>query len=152
MVETPKAWCAGLVGAPKAAGGYRLCVNLTKLNQVILREQHIMPTVDQAFGLPGSATIFLKLGAMSGFHHLRLFERCQEYMTFITPFGRFYYCCLPFGIKSAPEVFLSPMSLILEGIKGCVNMVDDNVVFGRDRSKPDSQLQSSRDCSKQELC
>ncbi|KAM7282350.1 uncharacterized protein ISCGN_002500 [Ixodes scapularis] len=100
-----------------------------------------MPTVNQAFGLPGSAIIFLKLGAKSGFRQVRLFESCQEYMTFITPFGRFYYRCLPFAIKSAPEGFLSPMSLILEGIKGCVNMVDNILVFGRARLKPESGLQ-----------
>lgn len=60
---------------------------------------------------------------------------------FITPFDRFYYRCLPFGITRSPEVFQSAMLQILEGIKGCVNIVDDILVYGRDRSKPESRLQ-----------
>lgn len=87
-------------------------------------------------------SVFLKLDAKSGFHQVRLSESCQELTTFITPFGRYCYRRLPFGITSAPEVFQRQMSWILEGLEGCVNMVDDILVFGRDRSEHDSRLQA----------
>ena len=35
-----------------------MCVNLTKLNEAILRERHDLPTVDHVLGLLGDATTF----------------------------------------------------------------------------------------------
>ncbi|XP_037515008.1 uncharacterized protein K02A2.6-like [Rhipicephalus sanguineus] len=43
---------------------------------------------------------------------------------------------------SAPEYFQRQMSYILEGQEGVVNMIDDILVFGRDRAEHDSRLQS----------
>lgn len=101
-----------------------------------------MPTVDQVLGRLDNAAVFSKLDAKSGFHQVRLSESCQELTTFITTFGRYCYHRLPFGITSALEVFQRQMSRILEGPEGCVNMVDDILVFGRDRSEDDSRLQA----------
>lgn len=41
----------GLVVIPKISGGYRLCVDLTRLNKVVLRERHVLPTVEQCLGV-----------------------------------------------------------------------------------------------------
>ncbi|XP_049267060.1 uncharacterized protein LOC125756397 [Rhipicephalus sanguineus] len=60
-------------------------------------------------------SVFSKLDAQAGFHQVRLSESSQEYTTFITPFGRYCYSRLPFGITSAPEVFQRQMYRILEG-------------------------------------
>lgn len=111
-VTKPTPWCAGMVVVPKASGSYRICVDLTKLNQVVLRERHILPTVDQVLGLLGNAQVFSKLDATSSFHQVKLAEESEELTTFITPFGRYCYRRLPFGITSAPEYF---SSYILEG-------------------------------------
>ncbi|KAM7299914.1 hypothetical protein ISCGN_020478 [Ixodes scapularis] len=59
-VEGPTPWCAGIVVVPKASGGHRLCVDLRKLNKVVLRERHMLPTVDQVLGLLGEATVYSK--------------------------------------------------------------------------------------------
>ena len=40
--------------------------------------------------------------------------------TFVTPFGRFCFNRLPFGISSAPEIFQRTMSDILEGLDGVI--------------------------------
>ncbi|XP_049514083.1 uncharacterized protein LOC125941160 [Dermacentor silvarum] len=109
-VDTPTDWCAGLVVVPKVSGGYRLCVDLTRLNKVIPRERHVLPTVEQCLGLLGEATVFSKLDATSSFHQVKLSPELQEYTTFITPFGRYCFIRLPFGIASAPEYFQRQMS------------------------------------------
>ncbi|GBN71415.1 hypothetical protein AVEN_10637-1 [Araneus ventricosus] len=43
----------------------------------------------------------------------------------ITPFGRFRFQRLPFGISSAPEHFQRRMSQMLEGIPGTICHMDD---------------------------
>lgn len=42
-VDRPTPWCSGMVAVPKAEGGYRICVDLTRLNAVVLQERHILP-------------------------------------------------------------------------------------------------------------
>ncbi|XP_037528497.1 uncharacterized protein K02A2.6-like [Rhipicephalus sanguineus] len=140
-IDKPTPWCAGLVVVPKSSGGYRLCVDLTRLNEVVLRERHILPTVEQVLGLLGNATVFSKLDATSGFHQVKLAEASQELTTFVTPFGRYCFCRLPFGITSAPEYFQKQMARILDGQEGVANMIDDVLVFGRDKKEHDLRLQ-----------
>ncbi|XP_037518504.1 uncharacterized protein K02A2.6-like [Rhipicephalus sanguineus] len=139
-VDNPTPWCSGLVVVPKASGDYRLCVDLTRLNEVVLRESHILPTVEQVLGLIGDATVFSKLDATASFHQVKLTTDSQELTTFITPFGRYCFCRLPFGITSAPEYFQKQMARILEGQEGVANMIDDILVFGRTREEHEVRL------------
>lgn len=67
-------------------------------------------------------------------------EESQLLTTFITPFGRFKYKKLPFGISAAPEVFQKRMSQILDGIEGVLINVDDILVHGRTIKEHDERL------------
>ena len=63
--------------------------------------------------------------------------------TFITPYGRFCFNKLPFGISSAPEIFKRRMSEVLSGLPGVLCHVDDVLVFGKDRIEHDTRLQAT---------
>lgn len=58
---------------------------------------------------------------------------CYHLTTFITPFGRFRFKRLPFGINSEPEHFPRQMHGILKGLHGVTHQADDIVVYGRCR-------------------
>ena len=60
--------------------------------------------------------------------------------TFITPFGRYCFNKLPFGITSAPEFFQKQMSTILVGLEGVLYLMDEILVFGKDRAEHDKRL------------
>ena len=60
-VSEPTDWCAGMVVVPKPDGKVRICVDLTKLNQCVRRERHILPSVEQTLAQLGGATVFSKL-------------------------------------------------------------------------------------------
>ena len=78
-----------------------------------------------------NATVFTKLDANSGFWQIRLAKESRHLTTFITPFGRFCFNCLPFGITSAPEYFQKKMSQLLEGLEGVVCIMDDVLIYGQ---------------------
>lgn len=61
-IEKPTDWCAGIVVVPKPNGKIRLCVDLTKLNESVCREKHILPSVDQSLAQLNGAKIFHKIG------------------------------------------------------------------------------------------
>ena len=44
-IESPTDWCAGMVVVPKANGEIRICVDMTKLNEALCSERHILPAV-----------------------------------------------------------------------------------------------------------
>jgi len=112
-VATPTDWCAGMVVVPKPSRAVRICVDLTKLNQSVKRERYILPSVEQVLVQIGSAKVFSKLDANSGLWQIELASESKLPTTFITPYGRFCFNCLPFGITSSPEHFQRRMSEIL---------------------------------------
>ena len=60
--------------------------------------------------------------------------------TFQTPFGRYRFLRLPYGLKMAQDEFISKMEQCLEGLPGVKTIVDDIVVFGQDRATHNANL------------
>ena len=128
---------------PKQNGNVRICVDLTKLNESVCQERHILPSVEQTLGQIGGAKIFSKLDANSGFWQVELARESALLTTFITPFGRFCFNRMPFGITSAPEYFQKRMSDILGGLEGVVCLMDDVLVHGRTQEEYDERLRAA---------
>ncbi|XP_049335604.1 uncharacterized protein LOC125802248 [Astyanax mexicanus] len=136
-VSSPTEWCAGMVVVPKPSGKIRICVDLTNLNKWVKRERHILPAVDQSLAMLSNAKVFTKLDARSGFWQIPLTNESKPLTTFITPFGRYIFNRLPFGIVSAPEHFQRRMSQLLENYDGVICHADDILVFGQDKMEHD---------------
>ncbi|UYV83268.1 K02A2.6-like, partial [Cordylochernes scorpioides] len=140
QVNVATEWCAPTVIAGKPNGDIRLCVGLSRLNEHVQREVHPMPVVEHMLGQLGEARFFSKLDANSGFHQIPLSLDCQHLTTFITPFGRYKYCRMPFGISLAPEYFQKVMSIILQGMDGVMCYLDDILIFASDSKTHDRIL------------
>ena len=139
-VDEPTDWCSGLVVVPKSSGAVRLCVDFTALNKYVRRERHTLPSVDHTLGQLSGAKYFTKLDANSGFYQIPLSSESQLLTTFITPFGRFMFTRLPFGISSAPEHFQKRMNAILSGVPGHVCQMDDTLLWGRTEEEHDDRV------------
>ena len=139
-VREPTEWCAGMVVVPKADGSVRICVDLTRLNECVRRERHPLPAVEQALAQLAGARVFSKIDANSGFWQIPLAKESAILTTFITPFGRFCFNRLPFGITSAPEHFQRRMSEILQDVDGAVCLMDDILVHGKSKEEHDQRL------------
>jgi hypothetical protein len=139
-VEVPTDWCSGLVPVIKPTGKIRICVDLTALNKAVKREIYPMKTVQENLAKLANGKIFSKLDANSGFWQIPLHEDSKLLTTFITPFGRFAFNRLPFGITSAPEIFQRTMSTILQGLEGVVCHMDDILILGATQQEHDSRV------------
>ena len=70
-VDEPTDWCAPIVVVPKQSGDVRICVDLTKLNEAVRRENYIIPKVESTLGsIASKGHIYTKLDAISGFHQV----------------------------------------------------------------------------------
>jgi transposase InsO family protein len=139
-VDQPTPWCAGMVVVPKKNCSIRICVDLKPLNVNVLREVHPLPSVDNILAQLSGAKIFSKLDANSGFWQVPLSANSRLLTTFITPFGRYCFNKLPFGIASAPEVFQKRMNRLLEGLEGTVCLIDDILIFARTQEEHKERL------------
>lgn len=129
-VTTPTAWISSMVVVPKANGKLRICLDPKDLNRAILREHYPLPTIEDIATRLHGAKVFTKLDVRSGFWHIVLDEKSSYLTTFQTPFGRFRWKRMPFGISSAPEVFQRRMHELIEGLQGVEVIADDFVVVG----------------------
>ena len=136
-VDTPTKWCAPMVVVQKKTDNIRLCVDLTKLNNAVRREKLILPAADQTLAMLSGMAVFSKLDCNSRFFQIPLISKCTHVTTLITPFGRFCFKCLPFGVTSTSEVYQKKLSAILEGLEGVVCLIDDVLLFGEDQQEHD---------------
>ena len=120
----------------------RICVDLTKLDESVMREKHDLPSVDQTLGRLAGAKVFTKLDANSGFWQIPLAPTSQELTTFVTPFGRYSFRRLPFWITSAPENFHNRMHNVLEDLSGVLCMMDDIIISGDSSEEHDARLRA----------
>ena len=141
--DEPTEWFAWMVVVPKANGKVRICVDLTKVNESILREYHPLPSVDHALAQLAGATIFSKRDANSGFWQIGLSPESAKLTTFITPFGRFCFNRLPFGISSAPEHFQKRISQVVERTDGALCLMDDILVYGKSVGEHNQHLEAT---------
>ena len=141
-IEEPTDWCCGMVVAPKKnKDQVRICVDLTPLNGAVRREKYILHSVDQTLGMLSGARIFTKLDANMGFWQIPLAKESALLTTFITPFGRYYFNRLPFGIASAPEHFQNRMvTEVTEGLEGVVCHMDDVLIWGATQEEHDARV------------
>ena len=69
-----------------------------------------------------------------------LSEESQLLTTFNSVFGRYCFMRMPFGIKSAQEVFQKRMSQLLGDLPGVETDIDDILVWGTNQEEHDSTL------------
>ena len=128
-VDKPTAWISSLVAVVKP-NKVRVCIDPRDLNKAIQRPKYQIPTLEEVLPELAEAKIFSVLDAKDGFHQVKLEESSSYLTTFWTPYGRYRYLRMLFGISSAPEEFQRRMHLIVEGLPGVAVIADDILVYG----------------------
>ena len=139
-VTEPTEWVNSLVTVQKSNGTLRICLCPKDLNDAIKRPHYPSKTIDDILPDLAGAKVFSKLDARSGYWSIKLTEKSSMYMTFNTPFGRYRFLRLPFGIKSANDLFQQKMDECLENLPVVKTIVDDIVVYGKDQATHDRNL------------
>nr|XP_039266286.1 uncharacterized protein K02A2.6-like [Styela clava] len=138
--EGPSTWISPLTVDHKKDGDIRICVDMRRANQAILRERQPIPTVeDLLHDLSGSA-VFSKLDLKWGFHQILLDEKCRYITTFVINNGIFRYKRLMFGLSSAPEKYQQIIRDVVKNCRGVANIADDIIIHGRNVKEHDERL------------
>ena len=139
-VEGPTPWVSPIVIVPKPSGDIRLCVDMRRANEAIIRERHPIPTIDEVLQSMNGSTVFSKIDLKWSFHQLELEEDSRKITTFVTHKGIYRYKRLMFDISCAPEIYQHVIQQALTGCEGAANIADDIIVHGRDMEDHDRKL------------
>ena len=112
------------------------------MNRAVKREHFQLPTAAEITSKLTSAKVFSKLDAKDGFWHVKLDHPSSLLTTFNTPFGRFKFNRLPFGLNSSNEVFQKKVQFAFEGIEGAEVIYGDFLVWGKDEESHDKALRN----------
>ena len=139
-VEGPTIWASSVVVAPKPSGEIRLCGNMRRANEAIVRERLPIPTVDEVGEELNGSTVFSKLDLRHGFHQVELYADSRDITTFVTHDGLSRYRKLSFGVNAAPEKYQHIISQVIADIEGVVNIADNFIVHGKTVVEHDQSL------------
>ena len=113
------------------------------MNKAIKREHYHLPTIEEITTRLSGAKYFSTLDACSGFWQIPLDEESSMLTTFGTPFGRYRYTRMSFGIHSAQEVFHKRLHELLHHLDGVETDIDDILVWGRTVQEHDERLEKT---------
>jgi len=115
-VQEPTELISQMLVVGKSVGDVRNCLDSSELNKAVQLKHFSVPTIVQLFSKLSKASIASKaqyccsLDAVPCFNQISLSHVVSYLCTMTTPRGRFRYLRLPFGLKSAPEIYLQTIS------------------------------------------
>ncbi|XP_055598551.1 uncharacterized protein K02A2.6-like [Uranotaenia lowii] len=131
--------------------GIRICLDPVVLNKALKRPNLQFVTLDEILPELGKARVFSTVDAKKGFWHVVLDEPSSKLTTFWTPFGRYRWIRLPFGVAPAPEIFQLKLQEVIQGLKGVECIADDLLVYGVGDTLEEA-LKNHNECLKELLC
>ena len=133
-------WCSSLTYVKKSDGSLIICIDPYRLNQALKRCPTKVPTLEELNPTFAQAKFFSKLDAKAGYWSVHLDEDSQLLTTFRTPFGRYCWMRLPFGLTVSQDIFQQQMTEILEGLPCVIGITDDVCVIGKTEEEHDKNL------------
>ena len=129
-ISEPTEWVSQMAIVQKSNGKLRICIDPQPLNVALKREHYKLPTLDDVLPSLCHAKLFSKLDVKEAFWHVKLGEEASKLTTMITPFGRYRWARLPFGLKVSSEIFQKRLINALSDLPGVICVADDLVVIG----------------------
>ena len=138
-------WASPIVVVPKKSAPReppkrRLCIDFRKVNElqkeVITAGKtkgqislHPLPKIDEMYVKLKGAKVFSTIDLRSGYHHIALGKNSRAKTAFVTPFGKYKFLMVPFGLAQAPAYFQLLMNKVLDGLDFAMTYLDDIIIF-----------------------
>ena len=139
-VEEPTDWVSSLAYSWKANGKLRVYLDSRDVNKAIKRDHYKIPTIEEITHQLAGSKKFTKVNGTSSYLCIVLDYESSLLTTFNTPWGRYRFVCLPWGLTYAQDIFQQMMDQILECSKGAIGITDDIVIHGKDNEEHDWNL------------
>ena len=141
-VDEPIYLVSSITYVQKANGKLCLCLDPHDLNESICQDHHKMPTVEEVVHKFMQSCYFTKLDTHHGYQSIVLDQESSLLMTFNSPFGRYHFLQLPFGLVCSQDIFQKKMDQILEECQRCIRITDGITMHSCTKAEHDAHLQN----------
>ena len=142
-------WASPVVIVPKKSAlgkalRRRMCIDFCAINAlqptVIKADSkakgnftlHPLPNIDHLYAQLKGAKIFTTLDLRSGYYHIELGQSSHTKTAFVTPFGKYEFNMVLFGLAQAPTYFQALINKVLKGLhKFAMAYLDDIFIFSK---------------------
>ena len=121
-------WSAPIILVPKGNGEKCLVLDYRALNKVTRKLTWPMPKEEDIFSNLNGATYFTTLDLRPGYHHIPLDKPSIPKTAFNSPFRKFEYVKVPFGLAQAPAYFQELVTGILKDFPFAIAYLDDIII------------------------
>ena len=143
-VDQPTDWVSQMATSTKKSGDIRVCIDPQDLNKCLKREHFQLPLMEDVLPELSKGKIFSKLNLADGYWHYVLDKESSYMTTMNTPFGRYRWLRLPFGLSVSSEIFQKRLMMALDGIDGVMCVADDIIVWGVGENNHDAVIDHDR--------
>ena len=117
-------WASPIVIVPKKSAPReppmrRLCVDFRKQEVITAGKTkgqisiHPLPKIDEMYAKLKGAKVFSTIDLRSGYLHIALGKSSRAKIAFVTPFGKYKFLMVQFGLAQAPASFQLLMNKVL---------------------------------------
>ena len=161
ITKSMSKWASPIVVVPKKSAlgeppKRRLCIDFRKVNE--LQEEvitagntkgqisiHPLPKIDEMYALKGTK-VFSTIDLRSGYHHITLGKSSRAKTAFVTPFGKYEFLMVSFGLAQAPAYFQLLMNKVLYGLDFAMTYLDDIIIFSKNELQHLEHLEAVFSC------
>ena len=129
-VDEPTDLVSSAVDVKKGKSTPFVCRDPRELNKYVKVPKLRLSTTDDITSKLGNSQVCTVLGAKDGFLRMKLDEDTIKLTTFHSPFERYKWLRMPFGICGALEEFERHVNETMEGSEGVSTIADNLLVTG----------------------
>ena len=118
-----------MVLAKKKDGSRHFCMDFRRLNDITVKHNYPMPTIDDILPTLGRAKFFSTCDSQTGYWQVKMAEKDKPKTAFICHKGLFEFPVMPFGLSCAPSIFCELMSVVLQGLDFATAYMDDVLIY-----------------------
>ena len=85
---------------------------LSANNKVIMKNNYMLPRIEDLFDQLKGASVFSKLDLRSRYYQLRVKDFDVLKTAFRTRYGHYEFLVMPFGLTNAPTTFMDLMNMV----------------------------------------
>ena len=111
-IQYPK-WLANVVLVKKANEKWRMCVDLTDLNNAYPKNSYPLPSIDALVDNASGCKMLSFLDAFSGYNQIKMHHRDECKTAFMTETSCYCYTVMPFGLTNAGATYQRLMDKVL---------------------------------------
>ena len=96
---------------------------------------HPLPKIDEMYAKLKGAKVFSIVDLRSGYYHIALGKDSRVKTAFVTPFGKYIFLMVSFGLAQAPAYFQLLINKVLEGLTYAMTYLDDIITFSNNEDE-----------------